>query len=403
MSGAAPIRDEARRGEIRAAMAAAELDGWLLFDFHGRNPVAMGLIGLEPQKRRWFVLIPRAGEPRALVHAIEQGAWRSWPWERRVYAGWQELESGLADLLAGRRRVAMEVSPRSGLPAVDLVPAGMVELVRGFGVEVVSSGELVARFHSRWTAEQLAGHRAAAAALARVAADAFERAAAAVAAGQVMREGELAAWVREALRERGAGVDADCIVAVGAQASDPHYAPDGPGEEIGAGELLLVDLWGKGSEDGVFADQTWMAYLGERLPEDVRPLWDRVREARDAGVAFLEQRWAAGAPVHGHEVDNVVRDVMRTGGYDRYFVHRTGHSIDRELHGSGVNLDGFETRDDRRLIPGTGFSLEPGIYIPGVVGLRSEINVYWGETGPEVTTPNPQAAIFVLPVRSVGR
>lgn len=389
--------DGARVAEIQAVLRAAGLDGWLLYDFHGRNPVASAVLGLTGAlSRRYFVLIPRDGEPRALTHAIEQGPWRSWPWGKRTYAGWRELEAGLAELLSGCGRVALETSPRCGVPTIDLVPAGAVELVRGLGVEVVSSGELVARFHSRWTPEQLAGHRAAAVVLAEVAREAFEHAAAAVREGRPLTEGELAGRVREALGARGLAVDADCIVAVGARASDPHYAPEGQGAEIRAGELLLVDLWGKRSDADVFADQTWMGYLGERVPDPIVLLWNAVRDARDAGVAFLRERAAAGATVYGYEVDDVVRGLITSRGYGQYFVHRTGHSIDRELHGGGANLDGFETWDDRPLVPGTGFSIEPGIYIPGVVGLRSEIDVYWGEGGPEVTTPDPQAEIPAL-------
>jgi len=313
------------------------------------------------------------------------------------------LEAGLGELLTGSRRLAMEISPRSGVPTVDLVPAGILELVRALHVEVVTSGDLVARFHSRWTADQLAGHRQAAQVLARVAAEAFERAGAAVVEDGGLMEGALAAWIRGALEQRGVRVGADCGVASGERSADPHYHPEGSGARIQAREILLVDLWGKRTEDGVFADQTWMAYLGDPLPDAVVPLWEAVRDARDAGLAFLRQRASAQTPVRGFEVDDVVRGVIAQRGYGRYFTHRTGHSLDRELHGSGANLDHYETRDDRSLIAGTGFTIEPGIYIPGFVGLRSEINVYWtDESGPEVTTPNPQSAIVEMPALRVA-
>ncbi len=381
---------------VRRALSEADLDGWLLYEFHGHNPVAAALLGLEWTTRRSFTLVRPDDDPVALIHAIEASYWREWPWERRTYAGWREMEEGLAKLLDGPSRIAMEVSPRSAVPTLDLVPAGIVELVREAGAEPVSSGDLVSAFHATWTPAQLEGHRRSAETAASVARRAFRRVAEAVKAGEPTTEGALSRWILEELEKGGLGVEADCIVAVGARAADPHYVPGETGETIDRGRLLLIDLWGRPSRSDVFADQTWMAYLGSELPDEARAVWSAVREARDAAVALLGERFEAGEAVRGRDVDDVARDVIRDHGYGECFVHRTGHSIDTELHGSGPNLDNLETRDERRLIQGVGFSVEPGIYIPDRIGVRSEVNVHWGADGPEVTPSDPQDEVFLL-------
>jgi Xaa-Pro aminopeptidase len=346
--------------------------------------------------RRAFALIPAKGEPKLLMHAIEGSAWRHWPWGSETYAGWREMEEKLAKLVQGRASLALETSPGSAVPTVDTVPAGMVELLRSLGVRPASSQDLVSRFHSIWSDDQLAAHREAAEVVAAVALDAFKRAADAVRAGAPTGEGALVEWIRVALSERGVSVDADAHVAVGAGAADPHYAPAGAGEPIARGDLLLIDLWGRTSADAVHADQTWMGYLGATPSDEMTRVWDVVRDARDQAVTFLQERFSSGSEVRGCEVDDVSRGVIEAAGYGRYFVHRTGHSIDMKLHGSGPNLDNLESRDDRRLLTGVGFSVEPGIYLPGRFGVRSEINVHWGPRGPEVTPRRPQQEILRL-------
>jgi Xaa-Pro dipeptidase len=346
--------------------------------------------------RRAFVLIPRSGEPHLLVHAIEGSSWRHWPFESETYSGWQEMEERLARLVRGLPRLALEFSPGSAVPTVDNVPAGVIELLRSLGVEPVSSQDLVSRFHSIWNEHQLGEHRRAAEVVAGVAREAFTKAADAVRAGSPTSEGVLVEWIRSAMAERGVGVEADAHVAVGAGAADPHYAPVGVGEPIRKGDVLLIDLWGRTSSDAVHADQTWMGYLGAKVPDEVARVWTVVREARDEAVDFLRHRFESGEEVRGFEVDDVSRRVIDIAGFGRYFVHRTGHSIDTKLHGSGPNLDNLESRDDRLLLPGVGFSVEPGIYLPGRFGVRSEINVHWGATGPEVTPRNPQNEILCL-------
>ena len=381
---------------VQKALAEMKLHGWLLFEFHGQNPIAASLVGLGWNTRRSFTLVPDRGEPVALIHAIEGSSWRHWPWAKRTYSSWKEMEEALADLVRGRPRLAMEISPGSSIPYLDRVPAGMAELLRSLGVDAVSSGDLVSMFHSRWSAEQLERHRGTAAVVEAVAMEACRRAADGVRRGQPETEGALSAWIRGRLGEKGLREEVDCIVAIGPRAADPHYAPGDAGEPIRRGDLLLIDLWGKPTPSDVAADQTWMGFLGASLPDRAQQIWEAVRDARDAGVALLEERFGVGEEVRGHEVDDACRSLIRQRGYGSWFVHRTGHSIDTDLHGSGPNLDNLETRDDRLLLPGVGFSIEPGIYVPGEIGVRSEIDVHLSSTGPEVTTPTPQQEVFLL-------
>ncbi|HEX7050031.1 MAG TPA: M24 family metallopeptidase [Longimicrobiales bacterium] len=394
VGGFAGLRE--RCDEIQAALRELGLDGWLLYDLHARNSVAASLLGLGDLTRRYFVHLPAHGEPQAIVHGIEQAPWAQWPWPKRVYVGWRELDAALRETLAGARRIAMEVSAGDAVPSLDLVPAGVVELVQAAGPEIASSGELITRFYSRWTAEALASHRRAAEVVAGVARDAFQHVAAAIEAGEEITEGGLHAWVTATLADRGCGVGADCIAANGIHAADPHYAAVGAGAAFGRGDVILLDLWGKESEDAIFADQTWMAYLGESVPDRVNEVWTAVRDARDGAVDFLRRQSAGGVAVQGSEVDDVARGIIADRGFGAAFIHRTGHSIDRSLHGMGPNIDNLETRETRRLVAGVGFSIEPGIYLPGELGIRSEINVYLGEDGPEVTPRNVQSEIFTL-------
>ncbi len=383
---------------VQEALVEQDLDAWMLYEFRGQNWISAELLGAGWTTRRMYALIPRSGRPRALIHAIEGSAWRHWPWDSEHYAGWREMESKLAELVGGMRRVALEYSPGAAVPTVDLVSAGTVELLRGAGVEPVSSGDLISRFFSAWSAAQLVDHRRSAEVVAAVGRGAFDEAARALRAGEEPTEGSLTAWILERLARGGVTLDADTHVAIGPRAADPHYAPEGDGELLTRDTPLLVDLWGRSSDDAVSADQTWMGYLGTQPPDRIVDLWTIVRESRDAGVALLRERATRDEPVMGYEVDDVCRQVIVDAGYGEFFIHRTGHSIDRKLHGSGPNLDNLETRDTRRIIPGVGFSIEPGIYLPDDVGLRSEINVHFGLDGPEVTPGEPQTDLIVLDV-----
>ena len=382
-------------GRVQAALREQGLDGWLLYEFHHVNPIAVALLGLGKTTRRGFVLVPADGEPVALIHAIEASSWRHWPFERRTYSGWREMEERLAELVDGHTRLAMEVSPGAAVPTLDYVPAGIAGFLLQLGVEAASSGDLVSRFHSVLTPDQLDDHRRAAGIVADVARRAFERAAAAVREGSPTTEGALSEWIVRELTGAGLVEQPSCIVAIGPRAADSHYAPVGPGETIGAGDLLLIDLWGA-FEGSVAADQTWMGVMAHSVDARTQEIWEAVRDARDAALDFLRRRFEAGEDVRGFEVDDVARGVITERGYGPHFVHRTGHSIDTDLHGSGPNLDNLETRDDRLLVPGVAFSVEPGIYVADDIGVRSEVNVLWGEAGPEVTPSEPQAEIFRL-------
>ncbi len=381
--------------DVRAALKDQELDGWLLYEFHHLNPVAVSLLGLGKTTRRAFVLIPTVGEPIALIHAIEASSWRHWPFERRVYSGWREMEAELERLVSGLRRIAMEVSPGAAVPTLDYVPAGISGLLLGHGVEIASSGDLVSQFHSVLSESQLDDHRRAAVIVKDVADRAFKRAARAIQDGAPTSEGALSKWIISELESAGLVEQVSCIVAIGPRASDSHYAPVGDGEVIGRGDLLLIDLWGA-FPASVAADQTWMGVMDHVVDSRSQEIWEAVRDARDAALDLLAARFAAGEEVRGYEVDDAARHLLESRGYGEFFVHRTGHSIDTDLHGSGPNLDNFETRDDRLLLPGVAFSVEPGVYIADEIGVRSEVNVYLGPDGPEITPVEYQREMFVL-------
>jgi Xaa-Pro dipeptidase len=375
--------------QLQRAIAEAGLDGWLLYDFRGTNPVAAGLIGLEGMvTRRVFAFVPREGKPVAITHAIEQTQWAKWPaaWTREVYSSWRTLESLLATH-AGGKRVAMEYSPGDAVPYVDRIPAGVLEMVRAAGSEVVSSGELVSRFFATWSEEGLASHLRTAEKIATIAREALALAGARAREGREMAEHELMRWILDRFEADGLETDHGPNVSAGANAANPHYepSPEKP-RAIRAGDILLIDLWAREKSGGVWADQTWMASLGEPSAEAQR-VWEAIRDGRDAAIALLRERIAKGQPVRGGEADDAARRVIVERGFGEYFTHRTGHSIDASgLHGSGPHLDNLETREERLLVPGVGFSIEPGIYIRDRIGMRTEVNGYVAE-GELVVTP----------------
>lgn len=383
---------------VQRALTDAGVDGWLLFDFQGSNPVAGGVLGLKGMvTRRIFAYIPRQGKPVAITHAIEQGPWRDWPsdWGREKYSTWRSLEDAVATLVRGKR-IAMEYSPGDAVPYVDRVPAGVLELVRAAGGDVVPSAELVTRFYALWTADQLASHLRAAEIVATVGRDAIREAGARAAAGAPLMEHELQRWVSERFERATLEFDHPAIVAAGPNAADPHYAPSASRpRQIVPGELLLVDLWAK-EKGGIYADQTWMGSMGAPSARAVT-VWEAVRDARDAAIAVVRERALGGAPIRGADVDDAARAVITSRGFGQYFTHRTGHSIDSiQLHGSGPHIDNFETREERRLIPGVAFSIEPGIYLAGEFGVRSEVNAHIGETAVTITPREYQRDLIVV-------
>jgi Xaa-Pro aminopeptidase len=383
---------------LGAMLADLGADGWLLYDFHGVNPVATRVLGIEGMgTRRFFALLPRAGAPIVVAHRIELASFAGFPGEVRPYAAWRELHAQLEPLVAGKT-LAMEVSPNDGVPYLDRVPHGVVQLLEGFGAQIVPSASLVTRFAARWSAAELSGHRRSALALADIAQQALRWAGSETARGAEVRETAVQRRVMEGIARAGLYTDHPPIVGFQANAANPHYEPkEGADRRLQAGEVLLLDLWAGPARGAVFADQTWMGFAGRAPDAEVRRVWDTVRAARDAAVDRLREHWAAGkGRVTGADLDDAARGVIRSAGYGEHFVHRTGHSIDRDLHGSGPHIDNFETADDRVLLPGVGFSVEPGIYLAGRFGMRSEINVFLHETGPEVTPAGPQEELLLV-------
>jgi Xaa-Pro dipeptidase len=394
-----PILDLAA---IQAMLAAEHLDGWLLYDFRGLNPIAVDVAGVARQgghlaTRRWYYLVPATGEPRKLVHAIESHTLDHLPGAARRYAGRDELERGLADLLHDARTVAMEYSPRCAIPYVSRVDAGTVELIRSLGVTVVSSGDLVQRFSAVWDAEALSSHERASEKLYRIKDRAFElvarRALERVPATEYDIQQAMAQW----FVEEGLVSDSAPNVSVGPNAGNPHYLPTAARSNAIVPEaIVLLDLWGKLDQPrSVFADITWVAFTGARVPDREAAVFEVVRSARDAAVDLVQDAAARGVPVRGYEVDRAARRVLEQAGYARQILHRTGHSLGESVHGTGVNMDDFETHDDRRLLPGTGFTIEPGLYFPDF-GVRSEINLVMMAREARVTGPRQDEILALL-------
>ena len=375
---------------IQRTLRADCLDGWLLYDFHGSNPIAAGLAGLTNgphiATRRWYYLIPAAGEPRGVVHAIERHNLDGLPGEKVVYAGREQLDAALTHLLAGLSRVAMEYSPDCAIPYLSRVDAGTVEAVRRRGVDIVSSGDLVQRFEATWNADQLASHLAASAALYRIKDRAFYAAAAAVRDRVPLSEFELQQRMVTWFEEEGLVSDSAPVVAISANTGNPHYLPTATRcKPIVADEVLLLDLWGKQATPGaVFADITWVGVTGTTVPQGPAQAFRAVTLARDAAVAMVEDAARTGRDLRGWEVDRTARTVLERAGYGDRILHRTGHSLGESVHGNGVHLDDYETHDDRRLLPGTGFTIEPGLYFD-TFGVRTEINMFRGEQNARVT------------------
>ncbi len=369
---------------VQDQLRKSGLDGWLLYDFHGSNPIAARLAGLTDgthmTTRRWYYLIPATGQPRALVHAIERHNLDALPGERTVYSGRQQLDAGLTKLLAGLRTVAMEYSPLCAIPYLSRIDAGTIEMVRARGVDVVSSGDFVQQFEAAWTSDQLATHRAASAALYRIKDRAFAVASEAIARGQSLTEYALQQQMMNWFEEEGLVTDSPPVVAIGGNAGNPHYLPTAEQcRVVVADEVLLLDLWGKRRDKGaVFADITWVGVTSKSVPAEVSRAFRAVADARDAAVTLVTDAAREGRDLRGFEVDEAARAVLTGRGYADRVMHRTGHSLGESVHGNGVHMDDFETHDDRRVLPGTGFTVEPGLYFENF-GVRTEINVYRGE------------------------
>ncbi len=364
------------------------MDAWLFCDHHHRDPIAYRVLGLPESlmvTRRWFYLIPAHGDQQKLVHRIEAGHLDSLPGGKHEYASWQELGKQLQSILAPYRRVAMQYSPDNRVFYVSLVDAGTVELVRGFGKEVVSSADLVAQFEASWTEDQIRSHFAAGKAIDEITAAAFQE------IGRRVRNGgaseyQIQSWFMEQFAREGLVTDDPPIVAVNANSGNPHYEPSREhSAPIRPGDFVLLDVWAKKTTpDAVYYDITWTGFVGEAPGARQREIFQIVRDARDAGVRKVQEAVAAGQTIAGWEVDQATRGVIERAGYGRCFIHRTGHSISTEVHGNGANMDDLEIHDERRILPNTCFSIEPGIYLPEF-GVRSEVDVLVRPGRAEVT------------------
>jgi Xaa-Pro aminopeptidase len=384
---------------VQDALRADGLDGWLLYDFHGSNPIARHMAGVGNGSglatRRWYYMIPATGSPRGLVHAIERHNLDQLPGDKLVYAGRAQLENGIDALLTGVRRLAMEYSPRGDIPYVARVDAGTVEAIRARGVEIVSSGDLVQQFDACWSESQIETHRLASDRLYRVKDRAFEELAR-VARSESVTEYEFQQIMAGWCRDEGLISDSAPVVAVDANAGNPHYMPPATGSAtIGRDQLVLLDLWGKLDRVGaVYADITWVGFTGRSIPDEQSRAFAAVAAARDAAVALARRSAHSEADLRGWQVDRAARDVLVAQGYAAHILHRTGHSLGENVHGNGVHMDDYETHDNRRLLPGSGFTIEPGLYFD-TFGVRTEVNMVYGRSEAVVTGP-VQSAIVTL-------
>jgi Xaa-Pro aminopeptidase len=386
---------------IQAAVREFGFDGWLLYDFRGLNVLAARVLQMDGKgigSRRYFYLIPAQGEPRKLVHRIESGALDHLPGAKRIYLRWQELEAGVAELVQGMKRIAMEYAPRNGNPYISRVDAGTVELVRSFGVEIFSSGDLIQMFEAAWDEEQWQMHLAAA----KRTRAAFDRAfgfiAQQVRANGSVTEAEVQRVIIEHFKANQLVSDHPAIVAVGPHSGDPHYETTADSHTpMRAGDFVLIDLWGKLDRPrSVYSDLTWTGFIGTEVPARYEEVFQVVARARDAAIRTVREAYAAGRVLHGWQVDQAARDVIEQAGYGQYFIHRTGHSIGQETHGNGANMDNLETHEERRVLRRTCFSVEPGIYLPEF-GVRSEVNVFVDASGQvHVTGGDPQTRVVPI-------
>jgi Xaa-Pro dipeptidase len=374
---------------IQEELKNQKVDGWLFFDHHQRDALAYRVLGFTPAShvtRRWYYWIPAEGEPRGLVHRIEAGRLDSLPGEKIRYSSWSEQTGGLAKLLNGARRVAMQYSPMCAIPYVAMVDAGTVELVRSLGAEVVSSADLIQRFEARWSAEALESHLEAGRRVDRVRAQAFEMIRQITRGGGAVEEFAVKQFVREEFAKAGLFAEDGPIVGVNANASNPHYEPTAEvTSKIHGGDLVLLDMWAKLERPGsVYYDITWTGFCGDRPSDEMLKVFGVVSGARDAAIRQVQEAVAEGRELRGFEVDDAARGYIQSRGYGEFFVHRTGHSIGEDVHGNGANMDNLETHDERRVVPWTCFSIEPGVYLKDF-GIRSEVNMFVGDTEARVT------------------
>ncbi|HLY42912.1 MAG TPA: M24 family metallopeptidase [Terracidiphilus sp.] len=375
---------------IQSALRDAGHDGWLFYDHHHRDPLAASILDLDPKAhitRRWYYFVPAKGEPRKLVHRVEQGRLDSLPGSKGVYSSWQELAVGVQAMLGGARRIAMQYSPNNEIMYVSMVDAGTVEFLRGLGKQVVSSADLVSQFEAVLDEKQTASHAVAQKAIDEILAECWKemgsrlRPVSGAKKSNGLTEFEMVQWLSKAMKREGLTWENGPNVSANENSSDSHYEPTADHTApIKAGDFVLIDIWGRIDQPGtVFYDITWTGVVGREPSEREQQVFETVRNARDAAIRAVESAYEEGRTISGFEADDAARSVIRKAGFGDYFTHRTGHNIGRELHGPGAHLDNLETHDERRVLPCTCFSVEPGIYLPEF-GVRSEVNMM---TSPE--------------------
>jgi Xaa-Pro dipeptidase len=385
--------------DIQIALREAELDGWLFYDHHRRDPIAYRVLKINPPMctRRWYYLIPKEGEPAKLVHRIEAQNLAGLPGSEDHYSSWREQRDGLARMLAGKHRIAMQYSPLNSIPYVGLVDAGTVELVKNCGAEVISSADLVQQFEACWSEEQWQSHLAAGQVVHEAVRMGFAMIRDAVRVGKTLGEYDVQQEMVRLFEAQGVIADEAPNVSVNVNTGNPHYSPSRESSlPIRSGDFVLMDVWAKQNKPaGVYFDITWTGYVGEAVPHRYTEIFEVVREARDAAISLVQESMRAGRPLQGYEVDDAAREVITRRGFGAFFVHRTGHSIGEDVHGNGANMDNFETHDERRIIPRTCFSIEPGVYLHEF-GVRSEVNVFVEERDARVTGEIQQAIVPIL-------
>jgi len=372
---------------IQKALKEARYDGWLFYDFHNRDQIGSRVLGMNTKRfasRRWFYYIPAEGEPKKLVHKIEPWRCDNLLGKKYIYLPWEQQHELLKEILNGAKKVAMQYSPLNAIPYVSIVDGGTIDLIRSFGIEVVSSADLVSQFESHLSMEDFASHVKAGVVLQNVKDEAFKEIARKIKSGHNPTEFEIYEFMVDIMKKGGLEFEDGPIVAANEHAADPHFEPTVENTHtMKEGDLILIDLWAKMNRPGsIYYDITWMGYIGTEVPEKIESIFQIGRQARDAAVNLVRERFAKNIPVHGWEVDDVCRKIIADAGYGEYFTHRTGHNIGEEVHGNGVHIDNLETKDERVIIKGTCFSVEPGIYLlHEKIGFRTELDVFVTDEG----------------------
>lgn len=384
------MANEALVGSLQNALQQDKLDGWLFYSFRGSDPIAENILRLDHAKfttRRWFYFVPAKGAPQKIVHAIETSTLDSLPGDKHVYLPWQQLHDVLKQALSGSKKVAMQYSPLNTIPYISRVDAGTIELIRSFGVDVVSSADLVQVFEAVWSDEQLETHLYAAKHMREIVDEIVKEVRRRVVGNVSVNEVEIQDFILKQYEARDLTAGHPPIVAINAHSADPHYAPNLEDNlPMNKGDFLLVDMWSKRrAPHAVYDDITWTFFIGPSVPSEHENIFNVVRAGRDAAIKTAQERYPKDAVLYGWQVDDAARQSITNAGYGEFFLHRTGHSIHEEVHGNGANIDNLETKDNRRLMAGTCFSIEPGVYLKGNFGVRSEIDMYLSQKEAIVT------------------